>query len=218
MTIAPVEPPDLIPLRLSHEADAVEADLKQMVIDLFGQSLRPTERAVNVYGMPHLGPFDLIERIVNSDGLGLYRREDEAAMRYLFKAWRARNPRRGLTFLRTYLQLLWPNEHECEQLWQSKADPYPTNLVSRDEIAAANPDATHYLTCRVRVAINELDEVGEGLRRVLPSLHAVVPARFVLLISVNRDFESIGANSVAMSNGGSCGIHAFFEGYARLPQ
>lgn len=210
-------PPDLGPLRNSAAFDAVERDLKQLTIDLFTLYLRPRERDINVYGAPHLGSFDLIERNVTRDGLALYRKADQAAMRYLYRAWKAQNPKRGLHVLRTYVQLLWPNANSVDQLWQKKADPYPTNLVTRQEIAGDDPHATHYRTSRVHVSVDEPEEDGQGLLRVLPSLRSVIAARFLLLIFILRRFENTGDHALGFVNGASMGIHAFYEGEATLP-
>jgi hypothetical protein len=115
--------PSLAPLQRSHDANTLEAELKQLVLFLFETHLRDAERELNVYGVPHLGSLSLIERHVKREGLALIRTEEQA-MRYLYKAWRARNPKRGLHFLRMYLQLLWPNGWIVEQLWQDKNKPY----------------------------------------------------------------------------------------------
>ena len=106
-------------------------------------------------------------------GSPLMRRNDENAMRYLFRAWRARNPKRGLHMLRCYLQLLWPGDHLVEQLYQLKAAPYPQDLGPAD-----TPD--RYLTSRVRVAITSSDYTGADVEASIPSIRSVVPARIVL--------------------------------------
>lgn len=210
MGLQPTVPPDLEPLRRSAEADRVEADLKQLVIDIFNSDFRELERQLNVYGMPHLGSFELIERIVSGDGLRLYRREDVEAMRYLFKAWRARNPRRGMVFLKTYLQLLWPNEWTCVQLWHRKDATYPTALVRPEDIADPNPETNHWLTSRVTARISSLDESGAGISRVADSLRASAAARLLLVLELMRLFSNTGADAlgVAMA-GGHYEMHFF---------
>ncbi len=217
MPLTPVDPPDLLPIRTNYEADGVEADLKQIFLDLFDDYLRVPERDINVYGMAHRGSFSLIERVVTGEGLALYRKADEFAMRYLYRAWRARNPKRGLHFLRTYLQLLWPDGNRCEMLWQRKSLPYPTGLITRDLISDADPHERHILTSRVSVEIDEPGELGSGLLRVLPALRSVVAARFILVISIVRSFANVDEAGFALANGGTCVIMSFLEGEALLP-
>lgn len=217
MSLTPVAAPDLYPLRASHEADAVESDLKQIFLDLFDDHLRVPERDINVFGMAHLGSFSLIERVVTGEGLALYRKADEFAMRYLYRAWRARNPKRGLHFLRTYLRLLWPDGNRCEQLWQRKSLPYPTGLIARELIPDTDPHARHILTSRISVEIDEPGEQGAGLLRVLPALRSVVAARFILVISIARSFANADANGLALANGGTAVIMSFLEGEALPP-
>lgn len=211
MLSPPTAPPDLLPLRLSHEVGEVDADLKRIVLDLFEGNLRDLERELNSYGVPHLGPFELIERIVNGDGLRLFRREDIGAMRYLFKAWKARNPRRGLIFLKTYLQLLWPNEWTCEQLWQRKDQPYPTALVRRSDITDPDPETNYWLTSRVTAQISSLDELGYGISKVADSLQATTAARLLLLVELLRNFGNTGDHALGMAMGGTHYVMHFFD-------
>lgn len=196
-----VLPPDLLPLRLSHEADAVEADLKQMVIDLFTSDIRELERELNVYGMAHLGPFSLVQRNVSGDGLALYRKSDVEAMGYLFRAWRGRNGKRGLHFLRTYLQLLWPNAWTAEQMWQPKNKDYPLGAVPRSQIKDADPHENYYLTSRVYVSIAEESETGQTAVQVIPALRSVLAARFVLILQILKLFECVGDHGLKLGSG-----------------
>lgn len=133
--------PRLAPLAESFSENDVEADLKKLFIDLFNANLAADAFDANVLGSAHLGSFDLVRRAVNMDGLVLMQGDrEEAATRYLYRAWKSGNIQgRGVHFLRTYLQLLFPNLCEVEQLWQDKAQPYPTALY------AAKPRASFWL-------------------------------------------------------------------------
>ncbi|WP_211474991.1 hypothetical protein [Collimonas humicola] len=204
--------PSLGPLQHSHDANALEAELKQLVLFLFKTHLRDAERELNVYGVPHLGSLPLIERHVKREGLALIRTE-EPAMRYLYKAWRARNPKRGLHFLRMYLQLLWPNGWIVEQLWQEKNKPYPTALSSASSIGSADPGATHYLTSRIRVSIDDEGEMGMNIPMVAPALRAVIAAKYVLQLSLLKRFE----NEIGLFNGAMAQQFYRAEGEALLP-
>jgi hypothetical protein len=164
---------DLAPLRNSHEASELEAELKGLFIAMLDAFVRPGEREINTLGTPHLGPFSQVEQGVKNEGLALYRRADEDAMRYLFRSWRARNPKRGLHMLRTYLQVLWPGGWAVEQMYQEKAEPYPEALW-------AQPAADRYRTSRVRVGIESPDTTGDDVLAAVPALRSVVPARILL--------------------------------------
>ncbi|MDB5768041.1 MAG: hypothetical protein JWQ61_2855 [Collimonas fungivorans] len=204
--------PSLAPLQHSHDANALEAELKQLVLFLFETHLRDAERELNVYGVPHLGSLPLIERHVKREGLALIRTE-EPAMRYLYKAWRARNPKRGLHFLRMYLQLLWPNGWIVEQLWQDKNKSYPTALSSASSIGSADPSATHYLTSRIRVSIDDEGEMGMNIPMVAPALRAVIAAKYVLQLSLLKRFE----NEIGLFNGAMAQQFYRAEGEVLLP-
>lgn len=124
--------PELKPLQTSFVSDEIEADLKQLFIDLFKAHLAVDTFDVNVLGAAQLGSFDLVRKSVNADGLVLLQGDrEEAATRYLYRAWKSRNnDGRGMHFLRTYLQMLFPNVAEVEQLWQDKSQPYTQALFA----------------------------------------------------------------------------------------
>ena len=171
-------PVALAPLDYSHRDNQFEADLYQMFMDLYEDYLRVDERDLNVSAVPHLGSFDLVSRNVEMDGLALINNDDEPAMRYLHKAWNHRNPKRGLEFLETYLQLLFPNGWKVKQLWHpiSSADQYPDNVEdSKDKISG---DA--FLTSRIRVSLSGGLGDDEYLNRVTPALRSILPARLLL--------------------------------------
>lgn len=117
--------PDIAPLRESHANGQIEEELKGLFGELFADVARDTFDA-SVLGAPHLGSFDLVRRTVNHDGLVLLKGEhEEAATRYLYRAWKSGDvQKRGLHFLRTYLQLLFPEQSEVKQLWHDKRFPY----------------------------------------------------------------------------------------------
>ena len=165
------------PLQNSWAANDVENDLRNLALQLYDDNLRELADEINVYGVPHLGPFRLVERNVTRDGLMVLRQGDEVGMRYLFKAWRFRNPRRGFHFLRTYLQVLFGDVSEIAQLWQKKSEPYPTALKSLADITNAGESVSDYfLTSRVSVNIDT--EIVPS--RITASLKSTLAARFVI--------------------------------------
>lgn len=173
----------LKPLAQSFAVDDLERDLQALFLQVFDDTLKAQAEIIDVYGMPHVGPFALVERSVAADGLSVLRRGDEDAMRYLFKAWRFRNPRRGTHFLRTYLQALFGSVWEVSQLWQKKTGVYPVEAYSEAEIAALGESlGDYFLTSRLRVDV-DTDIIPE---RVLRSLKSTVAARFVLGVRLAR--------------------------------
>jgi hypothetical protein len=195
-------PPVLGPLVDSASANEFEAELKQMFIDLFANYLRSTERDLNVYGVAQLGSLDLLQQSVTRDGLAAFP-NDINALGYLYRTWHARNPKRGMAFLKTYLQLMWPNGWTVQQMWQDKSKPYPTALVAVDAISG-DPHATHFLTSRIVVAVDDANETGVNVERVSPAIRSVLAARFLLEIQTLRRFANTGANAIGI--GSACYI------------
>ncbi|MFM0227851.1 hypothetical protein [Paraburkholderia dipogonis] len=207
-----IAPPTLGPLVNSAEYDEIETELKQIFLDLFSTYLRSSERDLNVYGAAHLGSLDLLTKRIKVDGLAVFG-DDTNAVEYLYRAWNFRNPKRGMIFLRTYLQLLWPNGFVIDQLWQRKGEPYPTALSTRGEITDPNPETNYYLTSRIRVSIDDASETGVSATRVLPALLAVLAARFLIELQVLKRFN----DSLGIADGMYAENVAFFDGALRMP-
>lgn len=174
----------LYPLRESFEESDIEGQIKALFIRVYETLMMPNADDLNLYGMAHLGSFELMERFVRADGLALVRNNDDTAMRHLYRAWKSRYRARGLKFLKLYLQLLWPNQWEAYQMWQEEAEPYPTSLIPAEVSAQSLPG--YYLTSRVHVGIEDEAETPEGVARVVPALRAVISAKFVLDVTALR--------------------------------
>lgn len=185
-----IAPPTLAPLRASAQYDETEDQIKQLTLEIFSEYFRAYERDINAYGAPHLGSFELVERWIKADGLAMVRTDAQDAMRYLFKAWRARNPKRGLHFLQTYLQLLWPGRATVDQLWQDKLVNYPNALLRASEIPSDDPSESHYLTSRVLVEVDADDEQGQGLSTVARALRSALGAKFILLCRLLKSVKA----------------------------
>ncbi len=97
-------------------------------------------------------------------------------MRYLFRAWTARNPKRGLHFLKCYLQLLWPNQWTYDQMWQLKTAVYPNALSKRSDLGS-DPHATHFLTSRIAITLTASDISAAQIIQVLGPLRSTLGAR-----------------------------------------
>lgn len=199
------------PLQNSWAATQLEQELKDLLIKLYDDEMRAQADDINVYGAPFLGSFSLVERNVTQDGLTVLRQDDETAMRYLFKAWRFRNPQRGFHFLRTYLQCLFGSVYEVDQLWQKKTEPYPTFLLSKQEIGfAGESESDFYLTSRIRVDLDTTIVPD----RIIRSLRTTIAARFLLDIRIaKRQQTTFG---VANALGGTC--VAKFKGETIAPR
>lgn len=137
------ELPSAAALRDSFAHNSVESELRDLFLEVFAQ-VAPDTFDASVLGAPHLGTFGLVRRMVNHDGLVLLRGEhDEAATRYLYRAWRSGDvQKRGMHFLRTYLQLLLPNQVQVEQLWHDQRFPYGTAFRRADP----RPILFHFLS------------------------------------------------------------------------
>jgi hypothetical protein len=174
--------PELKPLANSFSVDEAEADLTRLFLDLFKNYLATDAFDANVMGAAHLGTLDLVKRMINNDGLVLIEGDrEETATRYLYKAWKSRNNQsRGLYFLETYLQMLFPNAVSVYQQAQDKAYPYPTKLIR-----AQNSDPlTHYWTSRIRVVLDASKAAWDQVDKMHPVLLSIVPARLVLMVSL----------------------------------
>jgi hypothetical protein len=207
-----IAPPTLGPLVNSAEYNEIETELKQIFLDLFSTYLRASERDLNVYGAAHLGSLDLLTKRIKEDGLAVFG-DDTSAVEYLYRAWNFRNPKRGMIFLRTYLQLLWPNAFVIDQLWQQKGVAYPTALFTRAQITDPDPETNYYLTSRIRVSIDDASETGVSATRVLPALLAVLAARFLIQLLVLKRFT----DSLGFADGMYAENVAFFTGSLMLP-
>lgn len=175
----------LRPLQRSHAATELEAELKDLFIRLWTESMADTADDINVYGAPHLGSFGLVERSVERDGLSVLRETTDERIRYLFRGWRHRNPERGLHFLRLYLSALFGDAWTVEQLWQRKTAPYPTDLVTKAE-AESESGNPFFLTSRVRVDVDS--EIVPA--KILASLRSAVAARILLTVRVGRTLRA----------------------------
>lgn len=155
----------------------MEAELKALFIAMFDQFVRPGLTAMSTLGAPHLGDVDQLERAVKVDGLALQRGDaSEPSMRYLHKAFRSRNPKRGLHMLRTYLQVLLGSNWTMDQMWQASGAAYPEDL-------SATQESGRYLTSRVYLEVVTSSSLGSP-ELLAQSLRSVIPARIVLQVSL----------------------------------
>ena len=194
---ANAELPSLKPLQESFAADTIEQELKDLFCELFKQTLAPSVFDVNVTGAAHLGSFDLVRRIITTDGLSLLQGDrEEPAVRFLYRAWIARdNQSRGMHFLRAYLQTLFPNLCSVEQMWQDKDEVYPLGLHTSldDEEFVIDPEKM-YLTSRVEIALDltistrSITTLTDIFRTILPA-RLVPQFRFWLIFNITIDYK-----------------------------
>jgi hypothetical protein len=218
--------PTLAPLENSGSVNDYEEQFRLLVLDLFSELLAADVFDANVLGMPHLGSFDLVRREVNSDGLVMLQGDrEEASTRYVYRAWRARNGQgRGLHFLKTYLQVLFPGQWDVTQIWFSTSDEYPVSTVYNDwwiprlgdpglafdgtwNLGLPVPWRTSgsmsdrdgvYLSSRVRIALDFLQVDTTTVTGLLDVIRGVVPARIVpVIVFWIRDSVSMWGQSNA---------------------
>lgn len=200
LTPASEIPPNLGPL--NYAGSEIEEVLRLMFLDLFNEMVRPKLDELNTIGIPHRAPLPVVQQAIKLDGLALERPDaDEAYIRQLYKSWRARNPRRGLSFITHYLQMLWPGLWQCKQLWQDPALPYPTGTVSQERPG-------YFLTSRVLVVVNLDDPSGAELEKMRGSLRSVLAARLVILVGLLRKFDGLMRMSCAFYGVDMVGVPA----------
>lgn len=200
--------PTLKPLADSHDASDLDAETKALFMDLFESYIRITERRINTYGTPHLGDITVIERAIKQDGLSLFRRDDttDKFMAEILRGWRSIHSRRGLGFLRFYLQMLWPNAFEIKDYWQIKNVAYPNGLSIIE-----GPDK--FLTSRkiVHLFAGQVTDPTEVVK-IQAALRQIVPARIVLDIALMLGFQNSESNTeVLMAGAGATSLVISFE-------
>lgn len=198
--------PQLTPLRHSFAVDDAENDLRNLFIDLFDVYIGSAAFDANVLGMAHLGTLGLVRKSVNSDGLVLLPGiGEEAATRYVYRAWKSRNLQgRGLYFLKTYLQALFPGAWDVQQQMQLSAQPYPTALTDRQ---IAGNDVDKYLTSRLHIKFDA--QYVSDVSALTPVISSIIPARFIPKLMVvlygNSGIEiaSVGRGAITLRGSGT---------------
>ena len=184
----PFEP--LYPLVTQSEYLLLETELKEAFIEVFHSAFGEKLNQLSCYGSPHLiDDIALLKRFFLKEGLVLPKADIPlSSLKYLLKAWRSENQKRGLHFLRTYLQLIYPNKHNINQLWQDSAKSYPNGLATEDE--AKEIGSPHWLTSRVSIEVTDEKETGVILDSYRDTLQKVVGARFLLELYLFRELYS----------------------------
>jgi hypothetical protein len=199
--------PSLTPLRYSFAVDDIEDQLRNLFVDLFDSHLSTDAFDANVLGAAHLGTLALVKRSVNKDGLVLLPGDrEEAATRYVYRAWKSGNVQgRGLYFLKTYLQALFPGVWSVEQQMQDKAQPYPTAMYDRSQYG---DDADKYMTSRVHIKLDATGGIPD-VTSLVPIISAIIPARFVpklIVVSYSDARYAIAAQgnaAITLRSGGT---------------
>lgn len=181
--------PEATPLQLSHEVNAIEAELKALLLDVFNSKQAESFFNANVAAVPFLGGLSIIRQAIVRDGLSVVRSIDNQAMsHFLLKAWLGKNHQnRGLYFYQSYLNMIYPKAVEMYQQWQDKNMSYPNGLLEQD-------NGNAYLTSRVLTKINlgaiedELDVSIDNLVTASSTATHILPARLVPIFDFYIDF------------------------------
>lgn len=174
---------ELMPLVKSAEYDDVEGEFKALTLFLYKKYLAEKINEVAMYGMPQIGGIELIERYLSGDGLAVMTSTTEEQIRYLFHAWRFRNPQRGTMFLEAYLRTLFGPTFYINQLWCPRDGVYPTDALSETELVAQGGVLDdYYLTSRLQV---DIDTTIVPLR-ILEAAKTAVAAKFVLEVRIAK--------------------------------
>lgn len=196
---------DLLPLKNSHTANQVEAELNELVVLLYQKYLYERVHDANVSGIPFLGSYELVTNSLVTGNVATFDTSSisDADMRYLLLAYKYRNGKRGIHFLKTFLKCVWGNEFEVNQLWQHKSKTYPLDQKSRNQITEENLNIDDYfLTSRLRISL--ISEVAQEFPMdVAQMLRNTLPARlFIAEISQEQKSQGniyIGTYAVAYS-------------------
>lgn len=177
----------LNPLATQEEAEQLEIDIRESFREVFEQMLGDSVHGLLHYGSPHLFKQQpLLKKFYLADGLSLPKANTEIGyLQYLMKAWRVKNQKRGFHFLRTYLQILYPNEFKIEQLWQESGKAYPSVLRNEEEAKASGKP--HWRTSRVRITVSDERETGASLAMYHPTFQAILGARFLIELYLLRE-------------------------------
>ncbi len=208
----------IYPLVTSSMTEELEQAWKTVFLNVFKSMLWEKQRDLLHYGSPHLARQTLLTRFALNDGLSVMRADSENdRLRYLLKAWRVKNPKRGFHFLRTYLQMLYPNGFNIEQLWQESGKAYTTALVTKEE--AERKQIPHWLTSRVRISITDISEDGQQILQYISTIQSVIGARFVAELTVKREFGNKNNPSKLVVASGFTAFNLMsFQGECRLPK
>lgn len=205
------------PIEETKPPESLEETWKTVFLNVFKKMLWEKQHDLLYYGSPYLGGDEVLTRFALSDGLSLMRSGSENdRLRYLLKAWRVKNQKRGFHFLRTYLQMLYPNAFHIEQRWQETSKAYPTALSN--ERAAKEKGTPHWLTSRIRIEISDISENGQDILQYISTIKSIVSARFVVDIAVLREFGAKTPSTLSLSSAFTAFQTVSFSGECVLPE
>lgn len=153
------------------------------------------ERAhdANVSGLPFLGSYELVTNSLVAGNVASFDTSSisDADMRYLLLAYKYRNGKRGIHFLRTFLKCVWGGDFEVNQLWQHKAKTYPLEQKTRTQITEESLNIDDYfLTSRLRISL--IAEVAQEFPMdVAQMLRNTLPAR-LFIAEISQEQKSQG--------------------------
>lgn len=207
----------IYPFVASEMTEEIELAWKNVFLRVFKKMLWHRQRDLLHYGSPYLAQSALLTKFALNDGLSLMRADgDIDRLRYLFKAWRVKNPKRGFHFLRTYLQMLYPDGFTIEQLWQETDKPYTTSLVNAEGVRRKN--TPHWLTSRIKISITDISEDGQQILQYVSTIQSIIGARFVVGLTVKKELGNKNKPSKFVIGTGFSGFNfASFKGKCRLP-
>jgi len=179
----------LNPLSNSYENNEIEKEFKQIFIALFSK-IEGNYFDASVMANPQLGSLFLAKKMLAYNGLSVLNSsatEDE--LKYILKMWLGRNSaKRGLELVRSYLQVLYPNSVEINQLMQDINSPYTQNTFYATDLN--KNDIDKYLTSRVEFNLDNAntENIQSYLARVFTD---ILPARIVPVFKTFGNFDVI---------------------------
>jgi len=179
----------LSPLINSFENNQIESEFKAMFMALFSK-LSSQYFDATVQATPQLGSSSLVKNMLAYNGLSVLNSSmSEDELKYILKMWLGNNSaRRGLTLIKSYLQVLYPNSIEINQLMQLNNLDYGTgNIYATDRNIH---DTDKFLTSRVEFNLENasIENIQSNLSRLF---NDILPAKFVPVFKVFGSFEVI---------------------------
>lgn len=203
----------IYPLATQQENGQLEREWNEIFRAVFEKTLQKKTQEISVYGLPWAsGTEESIYPFFSLIGLNtLQTIHDIDKLSFLYKAWTVTNPKRGFHFLRTFLQMVYPEAFTIYQLWQPKSETYPNGLVSESNAT----QETHWLTSRVRLEVEDWSEgSSQLLNKYRPVLQSIVSARFVLDLGIIRPFK--GGMKIGAAIGAGARNLVCFEGTLKI--
>lgn len=127
----------MAPLQNSFEQNGFEDQIRKLAIKLYDDKIARDVQDIVMSGIPYQEgiSFEYLQRVVLRDGLSLLDFESNPnRLRHLLRLWLSQKGthKRGLKFLKKYIDILYRGDAKVTQLWLDASRPYPSTI---DDVA-----------------------------------------------------------------------------------